>query len=143
MVVAATTVVQSALRIMVIIRVGVTTNNIKTVLSYCLVLKQIINETYKNLLFKQTLGDRYERRGGDDWNRGYPRGGGSRDGDRPDPPIRTNDRWQEPEKPRENTNYGKWKDDGGRGYKGLNTFSHWLVFGVKNYVTSFLRTLSF
>ncbi|KAJ6600751.1 ATP-dependent RNA helicase bel, partial [Pseudolycoriella hygida] len=59
----------------------------------------------------QNGGDNYERRGGDDWVRGSSRGG-SRDGDRSDPPLRQNDRWQEPDK-RENTNYGKWKEDRG------------------------------
>lgn len=56
-------------------------------------------------------GDHYDRRG-EDWGRGGGHRGASRDGD---PPLRQNDRWQEPDK-RENSHYGgKWKDDRNRG----------------------------
>lgn len=55
-----------------------------------------------------------DRRGGDDWNRGNNRGG-FRENERAEPPISTNDRWQEPEK-RDSTQFGgKWKDDAGTG----------------------------
>lgn len=71
-----------------------------------------------DLLSIRIGGDNFERRGGDDWGRGGSSRGESRDGDRPDPPVRQNDRWQEPDK-RENSNYGgKWKEDRGGNSRG-------------------------
>lgn len=66
-------------------------------------------------------GDNYEKRGGDDWGRGGSSRGGFRDGTGSDPPVRTNDRWQEPDK-RENSNYGgKWKEERGGNSRGKYT----------------------
>lgn len=47
----------------------------------------------------------YDRRGGDDGYRGYNNRQQYNRNDRNDPPVRTNDRWQEPDK-RDNSHYG-------------------------------------
>lgn len=55
----------------------------------------------------------FQDRRNDDWNRGNNRGG-FREEERFDPPVRTNDRWPEPDK-RDSTQQfgGKWKEDAG------------------------------
>ncbi|KAG4065799.1 hypothetical protein HA402_012477 [Bradysia odoriphaga] len=63
---------------------------------------------------QQNGGENFERRGNEDWGRGGSNRGGSFNGDKSDPPLRTNDRWQEPDKREFSNNYGgKWKEDRG------------------------------
>lgn len=93
-----------------IIIVDVTTI-IKTVkkMKFCVKRHEVTKKIFQSKF--KTGGEIYDRRGNDDWGRGGSSRGGSTNGDKSDPPLRQNDRWQEPDK-RENYG-GKWKDDRG------------------------------